>query len=264
MEVCSIASGSSGNCIYVSSGSTSLLVDVGISGKRIEEGLNSFGLKTADIDGILITHEHSDHIAGLGVISRKLGIPIYATRGTIEAVKGIKALGELPGSLFNEIRAGNAFKIKDIDISPVKTSHDAAEPVAFRLSHGGGSVGILTDLGTYNDQTVENFKGVESILIEANHDVNMLLVGKRYPYALKQRILSDKGHLSNETCGKLLCRLLHDGLKRIMLGHLSMENNLAELAYETVRLEILMDKCRYKPEDFDIRVAKRSECTVLC
>ena len=151
MELCSIASGSSGNCIYVSSGSTNLLVDVGISGKRIEEGLNSLGLKTSEIDGILITHEHSDHIAGLGVISRKLGIPIYATRGTIDAIKRISTLGEIPEELFNEIRADERFTINDIYVNPVRISHDAAEPVAYRMEAGQRSVGVLTDLGIYND-----------------------------------------------------------------------------------------------------------------
>ncbi len=262
MELCSIASGSSGNCIYVSSGSAHILVDVGISGKKIEEGLNSIGLKTAEIDGILITHEHSDHIAGLGVIARKYEIPVYATKGTIEAVRAIKTIGEIPDCLFNEIRADESFFVKDLNVSPVRISHDAKEPVAYRLSKGASSVGVLTDLGSFDDYTVESFKGVEAILIEANHDVNMLQVGRRYPYALKQRILGDKGHLSNETCGRLLCRLLHDNLKQILLGHLSLENNLAELAYETVRVEILMDK-KYRPEDFEIRVAGRSACSEL-
>lgn len=263
MELCSIASGSSGNCIYVSSGSTNLLVDVGISGKRIEEGLNSLGLKTSEMDGILITHEHSDHIAGLGVISRKLGIPIYATRGTIDAIKKISTLGEIPEELFNEIRADERFTINDIYVNPVRISHDAAEPVAYRMEAGQRSVGVLTDLGVYNDYIVESFKMVEAILIEANHDVNMLQVGKRYPYALKQRILGEKGHLSNEASGQLLCKLLHDNMRQILLGHLSQENNLPELAYETVRLEILMDSCEYRPEDFDIRVAGRSERSEL-
>ncbi|MCR4657039.1 MAG: MBL fold metallo-hydrolase [Lachnospiraceae bacterium] len=257
MELCSIASGSSGNCIYVSSGQANILVDAGISGRKIEEGLNSIGLKTAEIDGILVTHEHSDHIAGLGVIARKYGIPVYATKGTIEAVKEIKTIGEIPDCLFNEIRADESFYLKDLNVSPIRISHDAREPVAYRFSKGGSSVGVLTDLGTFDEYTVESFKSVEAILIEANHDVNMLQVGKKYPYALKQRILSDRGHLSNETCGRLLCRLLHDDLKQILLGHLSMENNLAELAYETVRLEILMDG-KYRPEDFEIKVAGRS------
>ncbi|MCR5108437.1 MAG: MBL fold metallo-hydrolase [Lachnospiraceae bacterium] len=262
MEICSIASGSSGNCIYVGSEDTHLLVDVGISGKRVEEGLNSLGLKPEDIDGILITHEHSDHIAGLGIMARRYGIPLYATGGTIEALNNNKTLGNIPADLFNRVKADDSFMIEDLVINPVTISHDAREPVAYRLSKGMHSVGVLTDLGKYDDYTIKSFSGVEALLIESNHDVNMLQVGK-YPYPLKQRILGDRGHLSNETCGKLLCSLLHDDLKTIMLGHLSKENNLAELAFETVRLEILMDKCPYDPKDFNISVAGRNERSEL-
>ncbi len=262
MEICSIASGSSGNCIYAGTENTHLLIDVGISGKKTEAGLNALGLKPEDINGILITHEHSDHTAGLGILARKYGIPIYATKGTAEALKNSVSTGEIPPELFHRVKADDSFMIDDIVVNPVKISHDAKEPVAYRLSKGMHSVGVLTDLGRYDDYIVESFKGVEAILLESNHDVNMLQVGK-YPYALKQRILSDKGHLSNESCGKLLCRLLHDDLKTILLGHLSKENNLEELAYETVRLEILMDKCKYDPGDFEIRVAGRTEMSEL-
>lgn len=258
MRLCSIASGSSGNCIYVGSDDTHVIIDAGISGKRIEEGLNKLDLMTSDLDAILITHEHSDHVASLGVLARKYGIPMYATHGTIQGITQQKAIGAIDTSLFNEICAYDDFEINDLLVRPIEVSHDAAEPVAYRVSSGDRSVGVCTDLGTYTDKIVKGFAGVEALLIEANHDVNMLQVG-RYPYVLKQRILSDRGHLSNENCGRLLCRLLHDDLRSIMLGHLSAENNLAELAYEAVRLEIMMDECRYKPSDFDIQVAQRSE-----
>lgn len=256
MRLCSIASGSSGNCIYVGSDNTHLIVDAGISGRKIEDGLNSLGLKTGEMDGILITHEHSDHVGGLGVIARRYGIPMYATKGTIEAIKGMSYLGKIPGELFREIEADKSFMINDLKINPVRISHDAADPVAYRIGSGDRSVGVVSDLGKYNDYIVNNFSGVDALLLEANHDVNMLQVGK-YPYQLKCRILGDKGHLSNESSGRLLSRLLHDDLKTVFLGHLSKENNMAELAYETVRLEILMSENRYKPEDFRIRVASR-------
>ena len=258
MRICSIASGSSGNCIYVGSDNTHVIIDAGISGKRIEEGLNRLGLTGADLDALLITHEHSDHVASIGVLSRKYGIPMYATKGTIKGIMQQKCLGSLDMSLFNEIAADNDFTIEDLLIKPIEVSHDALEPVAYRIEHGNSSVGVCTDLGIYTDRVIEGFTGVSALLIEANHDVNMLQVG-RYPYVLKQRILSDKGHLSNENCGRLLCRLLHDDMKSIMLGHLSEENNLAELAYEAVRLEIMMDDSKYEPSDFEIKVAKRSE-----
>lgn len=262
MELCSIASGSSGNCIYVGSDHTHLIIDAGISGKRIEAGLNSIGLKTEEMDGILLTHEHTDHIAAVGVLARKYMLPMYATRGTIEGIMQTKSVGNIPEGLFREIRADKAFTISDLTVHPVAVSHDANEPVAYRIEHGKSSAGIVTDLGMYTDYTVESFAGVDALLLEANHDVHMLQVG-RYPYPLKCRILGEKGHLSNELSGQLLCKLLHDKLKTVILGHLSAENNLAELAYETVRLEILMDDNVYQPDDFQIRIASRHECSRL-
>ncbi len=258
MRVCSIASGSSGNCIYVGSDTTHVLVDVGVSCKRTEQGLNSLDLSMTDIDAILITHEHADHIAGLGVISRKYGIPIYATGGTIEALWEARNLGEVDSSLFNEITPDMPFTVKDLKMYPIKISHDAAEPVGYKINYGKTNFGIVTDLGFYNDYIVEYLKGTDGVLLEANHDVNMLQVGP-YPYYLKQRILSDKGHLSNENCGRLLSRILHDDMKQIVLGHLSHENNLPELAYETVRVEVTLGDNPYKADDFPIMVAKRGE-----
>jgi phosphoribosyl 1,2-cyclic phosphodiesterase len=189
---------------------------------------------------------------------RKFGIPIYATRGTIEAIKSVSTLGMIDESLFNEINADEEFDVKDITVNPMRISHDAAQPVAYRFQSGRKRMAVATDLGTYDDYTVECLQGMDALLLEANHDINMLQVGP-YPYALKQRILSNRGHLSNERSGKLLSELLNDNLKTVFLGHLSKENNLAELAYETVRLEISMADNPYKPDDFPIYVANRSE-----
>ena len=245
MRMCSIASGSSGNCIYIGTDATHLLVDVGISCKRTVEGLGQLGLTGKDIDGILITHEHADHISGLGVICRKYGIPIYATKGTITAIKRVSNLGVIDDSLFRVVREDEKFILKDITVNPMKISHDAAQPVAYRFQYGNRRMAVATDLGTYNEYTVECLRGMDVLLLEANHDINMLQVGP-YPYALKQRILGNRGHLSNELSGKLLSRLLHDGLKTVFLGHLSKENNLAELAYETVRLEIHISRMIFR------------------
>lgn len=258
MRICSIASGSSGNCIYVGSDTTHLLVDCGISGKRTEQGLRELELSMGDMDGILITHEHSDHIGGLGVLSRKYGLPVYATEKTLEALKHTASLGSLDKELFQSIRPDEKFRIKDITVNPMHISHDAADPVAYRFSHGGKKVGIITDLGCYDEYTVASLQGLDAVLLEANHDVNMLQVGP-YPYYLKQRILGKKGHLSNELSGRLLSSILHDGMKKIILGHLSKENNLAELAYETVRIEVTMADIPYKGDDFPIVVANRSQ-----
>ncbi len=260
MRLCSIASGSSGNCIYVGSDATHLLVDVGISGKRAESGLNELGLTGRDLDGILVTHEHADHINGLGVMARKYGIPIYATKGTIAAIRENANLGEIDEALFHEVRADEKLAIKDLTVNPMQIAHDAAQPVAYRVSYGRKKVAVCTDLGHFTEYTVDCLRGMDALLLEANHDVNMLQVGS-YPYYLKQRILGDRGHLSNENSGRLLSRVLHDGIQAILLGHLSKENNLPELAYEAVRMEITLGDNPYNANDFPMQVARRSEPT---
>ncbi|MDE6406894.1 MAG: MBL fold metallo-hydrolase [Lachnospiraceae bacterium] len=258
MRLCSIASGSSGNCVYVGSDTTHLLMDVGISGKRTEAGLAKLGLTMKDIDAICITHEHADHISGLGVLSRKYGVPVYATGGTLEAIRNTSSIGKIDESLFRVITPDERCTIKDISLYPVRTSHDAADPVAYRIDYDGRRIGLITDLGCYNDYTVECLRNLDLLYLEANHDVHMLQVGP-YPYYLKQRILGEKGHLSNESAGKLLSRLLHDHMQAIVLGHLSRENNLPELAYESVRVEVTMSDTAYSGSDFPLYVAKRDE-----
>lgn len=256
MRLCSIASGSSGNCIYVGSDHTHLLVDTGISKKRIDDGLHTLGIKGEELSGILITHEHSDHIQGLGVFSRKYGIPVYATKGTLKGIMEYKSLGKMPEGLLHEIQTDTDFALGDLDIHPFSISHDAYEPSGYRIACGGKSVAVATDLGVYNEYTVENLKNLDAVLIEANHDIHMLEVGP-YPYPLKRRVMGDKGHLSNESSGRLLCDILHDRLQHVILGHLSKENNYAELAYETVKLEVTVGDNPYKGEDIPMIVAKR-------
>ncbi len=256
MRLCSIASGSSGNCIYIGSEKNSILIDAGISGKRVEAGLKELELCGKDMDGILITHEHSDHIKGLGVLARKYELPIYGTRGTLKAIQGMDNLGTISPELFREIVPDVDFQVGELTVSPFRVSHDAADPVAYRVTCGGKTAAVATDLGVYTDYTVDRLKGADILLLEANHDIHMLEVGG-YPYYLKQRILGERGHLSNETAGQLLCKVLHDNLKYIFLGHLSKENNYEELAYETVRLEVLLEDTPYGPDDFPIAVAGR-------
>ncbi len=258
MRVCSIASGSSGNCIYVGTDSTHLLVDAGISGKKIEQGLNKIGLTGGDIDALLITHEHADHIKSLGVLARKLGMPIVTAKKTYEAATQDSKTGKMPEGLLREIKADREFVIGNIKIRPFSTSHDAAEPFGYRFDADGKSFAVATDLGCYDDYIVDQLKNLDTLLLESNHDVNMLEVGA-YPYYLKKRILSDRGHLSNESAGKLLNAVLHDNMKSIILGHLSRENNYPALAYETVCSEITFGEGPYKAGDFNIEVAKREE-----
>lgn len=256
MRLCSIASGSSGNCIYVGSDHTHLLVDTGISKKRIDEGLHTLGMKGEELAGILITHEHSDHIQGLGVFSRKYGIPVYATKGTLKGIREYKSLGKMPDGLLHEIEIDKDFLLGDLTIHPFAISHDAYQPSGYRIACGERSVAVATDLGIYDDYTVENLKGLDAVLLEANHDIHMLEVGP-YPYPLKRRVMGEKGHLSNEVSGRLLCDILHDNLKQVVLGHLSKENNYAELAYETVKLEVTVGDNPYRGEDIPLMVARR-------
>lgn len=264
MEFCSIASGSSGNCIYVGDGTTHLIVDAGISGKRIEAGLNRIGLKGSELDGILVTHEHSDHIQGLGVMARRYGLPIYATEGTLAAIRRISGLGAIPPELFTAISEDVEFSLGDMRVRPIRISHDAAQPVAYRLTSGKKSAAVMTDLGYFDDYIVRSLEGLDILLLEANHDIRMLEAGP-YPYPLKQRILGKKGHLSNDSAGRLLCRVLNNNIRKVFLGHLSKENNYAQLAYETVRLEVDLDDCEFRASDFDISIAQRNEPTeVVC
>lgn len=256
MRLCSIASGSSGNCIYVGDANTHLLIDTGISKKRIEQGLEILEIEGEELGGILITHEHIDHIQGLGVFSRKYGIPIYATQGTIEGINCCKSLGKMPEGLLCPIEPDTTFCLGGLKVTPFLISHDARQPSGYRIGNDSKSVAVATDLGKYDAYIVEKLRGLDAVLLEANHDIHMLEVGP-YPYPLKRRVLGDKGHLSNELSGRLLCDILHDNLQCVMLGHLSKENNYEELAYETVKLEISMGDNPYKGEDIPMMVAKR-------
>lgn len=256
MRLCSIASGSSGNCIYVGSENTHLLVDTGISRKRVEEGLRNLEIKGEELDGILVTHEHADHIQGLGVFCRKYEIPIYATPGTLRGIRSYKSLGKMPEGIYHEIHTDQDFTLGDITVHPFAISHDANEPSGYRFEQDGKRVAVATDLGKYDEYIVENLKNLQAILLESNHDLHMLEVGP-YPYYLKQRVMGDRGHLSNELSGRLLCDILHENLQNVLLGHLSKENNYAELAYETVKLEVTLGDNPYKGEEIPISVAKR-------
>lgn len=262
MRLCSIASGSSGNCIYAGSDNTHLLIDTGISKKRVEDGLKKLDLSPTDISGILITHEHVDHIQGLGVFSRKYKVPIYASRGTIEGIKDYKYLGKMPENIYHEIQKDVAFTIGDIEIHPFHISHDANDPTGYRMEQGNSAIAVATDLGVYDQYTVDHLKNLNAILLEANHDVHMLEVGP-YPYYLKQRVMGEQGHLSNELSGRLLCDILHKDLKYVVLGHLSKENNYPELAYETVKLEVTLGDVPFSGDDLNLMVADRSDVSTM-
>ncbi len=261
MELCSIASGSSGNCIYTGGAHTRILVDAGISKKRIIAGLEGIDVSADDLSGILITHEHADHVAGLGVLARAFHLPIYATRGTIRGIKAMKTLGDIDAALFHEISADVDFTVGDLTIHPFHISHDANDPVAYRITDGRRTVAVATDMGTYDAYTVRNLEHVNGLVLESNHDIRMLEVGP-YPYQLKARVAGEYGHLSNEWSGRLLCDILHDDIKQVFLGHLSKQNNMEELAYETVKLEITLGDNPYTGEELPIAVASREKPTM--
>jgi phosphoribosyl 1,2-cyclic phosphodiesterase len=255
MRLVSIASGSSGNCTYIGSDHTHILVDAGVSCKRIKEGVEALDVKPQELSGIFITHEHSDHIQGLRVFCKKFHVPIYSTAGTLEEIRKMGIVED--DSLLCPIEADRHIQLGDLNLTAFHNTHDAADPVGYRIEDGVHKCAVATDLGNYSEYTVRNLQNLDAILMEANHDLNMLEMGP-YPYQLKRRIMSDYGHLSNERCGQLLNDILHDGLKHILLGHLSKENNYPELALLSVKNEVDLAPNDYHAADFDICVAERS------
>ncbi len=232
IHFCSLASGSSGNSQFIASDQTRLLLDAGLSGKYITNSLEYIGESLKEINALLITHEHSDHIKGAGVIYRKIKQPIYATEATWTAMQS--KLGEIAPEHIRIIKPGEAFEIGDILVKPIEISHDAAEPVAYAFSNLQARMCVATDLGHCPESVQQEFLECDLLMLESNHDVNMLKIGP-YPYYLKRRILSDVGHLSNETAAGVITRAVKEGrVRSVLLGHLSKENNLPELAYETV------------------------------
>ena len=245
----SLQSGSSGNCVLVSSGLTNILVDAGISGRKCGESLSEVGLLPDDIDAVLVTHEHIDHIKGLGVLMRKHGLQVYGSKGTLEAcLYGRNSIGRVDETLLNTVTPGTPFMIGDIIVDPFRVTHDAAEPVAYTFSCKGHKIGMATDLGFSTETVFNALLHSEALYIESNHDVNMLEAGT-YPFQLKQRIRSENGHLSNDECAELVTKLCNTSdvrIKEIILGHLSEENNFPELAYETVNSELYLNVCEDK------------------
>lgn len=254
IRLCSLSSGSSGNCIYVGGDCGGVLVDCGISGKEILNNLKNIGVCTGTLKGILVTHEHSDHIKSVGIISRKLNLPIYANTKTWDSMGS--SIGAVKSENIRIFNTGEEFSIDEINIKSFKTPHDAAESVGFCFFEGARKVSIATDLGYFSDTVGESIKGSDMVMLESNHDVEMLKVG-RYPYFLKRRIMSDHGHLSNEAAGMAVLELLRSGVREVLLGHLSKENNFPELAYQTVK-NILEDKSVKLGSDISIDLAPRS------
>ena len=256
MKFCTLFSGSSGNSLFVSSGDTKILVDAGLSGKRVEQALAQIDELAGQIGGILVTHEHRDHIHGVGVLSRRYHIPIYANFATWEAMRA--DLGKIDEANVQVFETGSPFVVGDFRINAFRTSHDAAESVGFVIEDGRASVGIATDTGIVTEDIVTALKGRDLVVIESNHDPSMLEAGS-YPFPLKQRIKGDRGHLSNEICGETVKTLVKAGLDKVVLGHLSEENNYPLLAYQTTA-RILGEADMAVGRDLSLDVAARKHC----
>ena len=231
MKLCSIRSGSKGNAILVWTDQTVLMVDCGISGKKAECGIREAGLSPEDLTAVLVTHEHRDHTGGVGILSRRYDIPVFANEKTWNAMENdLGKINPMHRKTFNHTEN---FLVGDIEVSPFSIPHDAADPVGYCLCGEGKKLAIATDIGVLREDLFRAIKGCRTVLLESNHDRNMLDMGS-YPLPLKQRIRSEQGHLSNDDAGKAAEFLVRLGVRQIMLGHLSPENNYPLLAEKTV------------------------------
>lgn len=236
LKFCSLYSGSSGNSLFVSSAHTNILVDCGTSCKKICEGLASIDSSIEDIDAILVTHEHSDHVQSLGMISKKFNIPVYANLETWNAME--KQKEKVSENNINYFTNDEDFTLNDLTIHPFSTPHDAANPCGFNIHNGKKKLSIATDLGHMDNSIFKQLEKSSFILLEANYEPEVLKMSK-YPYHLKQRIAGPNGHLSNQTAGKTIAALMKKDLKQVLLGHLSKESNFPELAYKSVTEELI-------------------------
>ena len=230
MKFCTFASGSSGNCSFLSEGETKILIDAGISMRRIKTSLASLNHTIDELNGIFITHDHSDHISAIKMLLKYFNVPIYATRDTYLGI--IHHYPEATGKV-NIIKADTPLSIGDMEIVPFSTPHDAKGSVGYRINAGGKSFALVTDIGFCSSNVLNAVKGSDTVVLEANHDIVMLMNGP-YPQYLCERILSRYGHLSNCDSGRFACALAESGTKRIILAHLSDKNNTPELARREV------------------------------
>ena len=255
LKICSLRSSSKGNATIVYDEKTKILVDCGISCKTFLEALECSGFLAEEIDAIVITHEHSDHIKGAGVVARKLGIPVFATRGTWRAME--KTVGEIPSGCKQVFEEGQPFRVGDITVLSFPIPHDAENPVGFTFVADECKASVVTDIGIMTNEIFENIKGSKRVLLESNYDLFMLEAGT-YPYELKCRIKSQTGHLSNEDAALAVKELVQTGTKEIILGHISPENNYPDLAFETTKLCLFGHGIKVG-EDARVYVAKRDQ-----
>jgi phosphoribosyl 1,2-cyclic phosphodiesterase len=246
LAVCVLASGSKGNAVYISDGLTAILIDAGLSATEIKRRLKSRGLNPKDLTAILVTHEHSDHIQAVGVLSRQLKLPIYLSQSIGKKV----SMGSV-----HEIRtfnSGSTFQIENLAVHPFAVSHDAVDPVGFTIGKNGSRIGVATDLGTATPHLKENLKHCHLLILEANHDPEMLIKGP-YPWYLKRRIQSHSGHLSNVQSKRLLVELQHKDLEHVIMAHLSQTNNTPQKVLAEVSEALTLCKPR-------LTVASQQRC----
>lgn len=249
-KVCQLFSGSSGNSIYIASRDAKILVDAGVTCKRLTEGLASIGEDASQLSAIFVTHEHNDHIKGIRVFAKKYNIPVFSEENVLEAMY---SAGHITGDITAEKISDN-MELCGVEIVPFHNSHDSVACVGYRFNLADGrSVSVCTDTGYVTDEAREKITGSDLVFLESNHEVTMLQNGP-YNYMLKQRILSIHGHLSNEACSEFATELVENGTTRLVLSHLSKENNLPDLAYQTT-LSRLVENGFKENVDFRLRVS---------
>lgn len=253
LEFCALASGSKGNAVFVGSGGGGVLVDAGLSRRGVERSLRVAGLDPESVNAVVVTHEHRDHLWGVGMWARAQRVPVYITEACRRAIpQGFFGRG-LEGVAIREFEPDRVFEAAGLEFTPVSTSHDAADSVGFRISDGKSVLGFATDLGVVSSTLLEAFRGAHLLYLESNHDDDLLAKGP-YPWFLKQRIRSSRGHLSNAACAAMVAELLHPALRAVVLGHLSEINNQPRIAYESSRSALTQARAE---EDVLLLVARQ-------
>lgn len=249
---CSLYSGSSGNSLFVETQNTKLLIDAGVSSKKIETALNDINIDPSTLDGILVTHEHIDHVQGLGTLSKKFNLPVFVNQETLDAMP--KQKDKISENNIKTFKISDKFDIGDLEIKPFSIPHDAANPCGFNIWKNNKKISIATDIGHMTNPILKSLEESLFIMLEANYDPEVLRCSP-YPFTLKSRIAGPTGHLPNEMAGKTISHLLKSGLKNAMLGHLSKQSNFPELAYKTVVDELISNN--YNENCISLSVASR-------